>query len=269
MSWPWQPLLPAAAQLSVPAVVGPVFVQQAGADDGYNGTTGGPVSSLACNLGATTTTGNFIYVWVWVGENPTDNTPLWTVTDEQGNVYTRITSAVESSFTGAGGATGSKQALYYCNSIIGGASPTITVTLPSAHDYIRMNVGEYENADGMTYIADYAMDSGSTTHGSGTDVVVLGTVDCAVDDIVVGCVQSINGNDNFDVGTGYENYAEMGTGGGAWAREDKKITSGSTAAPTFDTSASDRKFGVAFTLGTYVFDPFPNRTIPVGAGAHR
>lgn len=230
---------------------GPAFVQSAVRDDGINGDSAANIASIAKAWANNTTTGNLIAVWVWAGVNSTDDTASWTVTDSQSNVYTRLKSDSETEFN-AGGSTGSTGALFVCESIIGGTTPTITVTFPSpTRTYGRMVQVEYApvagGAKGLT-IGSIALDDVGRHESAGADLNRQPEIAACANDIICCGVQSIPGGVSYSVGSGMRNFAQT-PDDGFLAFQDKMITLDGVYKPTFtSTGASPNSYGITWIV---------------------
>lgn len=100
-----------------------------------------PVTTASRAFLSNVTAGNLLLVYCWQGNDSTDDTNTWTVTDTIGNTYTRFAHSSETQFN-ANAATGSKQALFACISIGSGAN-TVNVGFGASKKFARMVIWEY------------------------------------------------------------------------------------------------------------------------------
>ena len=117
------------------------------------------VASIARAFASNVQSGNLLLVACWQGNDSTDDTSGWTVSDTLGNTYTRFAHSSETTFS-AGTSTGSKIALFATISGSGGAN-TITVNFGASKQYARMVIWEYSST--ATPVASAVTDSVADT----------------------------------------------------------------------------------------------------------
>lgn len=250
-----------------PAQTGIGYIGGYGQDDGSNGETGGAITSDQSTFDFSAQAGDLIVVYIWTGDDSTDDTDSITVTDSASNTYTKVPNSSDSESTfNAAGATGSNHCLFQCQvtNAITASSTTLTITLPDSSPYVRYIVRCYRDFDGAgpLRVANLSVDQNKQTVGSG-DPWVGGTVNVTAGDYLVGCVQSIPGSVTWSLGTGMTDLELTTTAGMAGGAHKAIVTTG-TDAPTMNAGVADEGYGI-----TYVVTKFgiPDLAIPQGIGA--
>lgn len=220
--------------------------QAIGNHDGTNGPSAAAVSSLATQWPADTVTGSLVWVWVWVSHLTPREIEQWTVTDSQSNVYTLVAHENETTWN-SGGATGSNMALFVCESITGGTTPTVTFTMPTTHTHIRLCMGEYANAK-LPVERIRMMDVAETFHALAGQIL-MPSVRCQPRNLAIGCVQDIPGNGPYSAGPGWTLIADANIAGDAAAVE-KVALDRTHLRPSFSESPTGASWGMSFVIAS-------------------
>lgn len=225
--------------------------QSVGGHDGANGPSAGNVATLALNWPGATTTGNLAYVWAWwatlAANAGSDDSDQWSVTDEQSNVYTRVAHHNESTHN-ASGSSGSCQALFVCESITGGASPTVTCTVPSSRPYVRMLMGEYSGS-GLRFL-DAFTHLGPEGGFAVRPWCRMPPLIVKPGDMVITCIQDIPGSITYSAGDGYTQRATAGIAGDAACQD--MLVAGHVRRrelPQHAQNVAANSFGISFVIG--------------------
>lgn len=133
-----------------------------------------PVTNATLAYSKNVTQGNLLLVYCWQGNDATDDTGSWTVTDTIGNTYTRFSHAADSTFA-AGGATGSKHALFACIASNNGPN-TVTIGFGASKLYARMAVWEYTGTPNALSLFEHDWEDNSTSTYTGNRAASNGTI---------------------------------------------------------------------------------------------
>jgi len=154
-------------------------------------TTSGTVATI--NWTSNTTTGNLIVVGYTLLDSVDQVT---SVTDSQGNTYTKITSASGT----IGGSAGAYGGVWYSKNITGGTTPSITVTGGGGAN-INAVAMEFSGIDTVNPLDSAAVKRGVGTTASMTSGTSAAT--SASNELIVGVGHTDWGSNTFTSGTNY------------------------------------------------------------------
>jgi hypothetical protein len=152
------------------------------------------------------------------------------VTDSQGNTYTKIGSDRVGDII---------IAHYYASNIVGGAGAnTVTATFQSSTRYRNIVVKEIRGVTGTPL--DVNTGQVQASPGTGTDGVSTGSVSNTIQPALISAfaLRVFYDSITLSAGTGFTNDGglESGTVGGAWRAESKRITTTGSQSATFTVS---------------------------------
>jgi hypothetical protein len=213
--------------------------------------------SISQSFSTNAVAGNMIVVAVsW--DTSTGNTTAPTITDSQGNTYTRATYANDTRHNQA-------LAVFYAPAIKGGAD-TITATFPVSQSYRRLLIQEYAGLAGTVDVTSSNIGTGSVPTSNAATTTTAG-------DLIFGAFMDDSGTTSISAGTGFTQRQFVSSDS---ATEDMIQSSAGAIAATANFAASTDYLAqmVAFKAGGSITVTAPiiatqpsNQTVTAGQTA--
>ena len=160
-------------------------------EQGINATSTGSVASLTATFPGTNFAGNTIIVCCGVG-----NATAPTVTDSQGNTYTRVNNIV-------GGSSAFNISIFYAVNVLSGSRNTVTVTNGGSTASIAMRCYE---VDSLLTFTPGVLDVAATANNTGTAVATTSAmVPFAANNFAVGAIGVGTATQTITPATGWSN----------------------------------------------------------------
>ena len=165
-------------------------------EQGISATSSGSVASLTATFAGTNFSGNTIIVTCGVG-----NTTAPTVTDSQGNTYTRASNVASAAHN---------VSVFYAANVLSGSRNTVTVNNGGTTASIAMHCYE---VDGLLTFAPAILDVTATNNATGTAASTSALVPFSANNFAVAAIGVGTAAQTITPGTGWTN--DVGTGGTA------------------------------------------------------